>query len=121
MRKEYRYMSLKLHFKYSSGQSPTESERTEANTHPAIAALRRISVSKVFRRSAWELFPDLKKNRGYWPLFCYLLFGSWHDENTSRLLLCAPILSEIEGRDPNNSQAEKFLIRFQDDVLRPVE
>ena len=88
--------------------------------HPAVAALRRVTVSKCFWRVAWELFPRLKQDESYWRLFSYLLFGSWFDKDTNQLLLCADILSAIEDRDTENSQAEKFLIRFREDVLRPV-
>jgi len=95
-------------------------EKSMAFLHPAIAALSDVPVSKFFRDAAWKSFPGLNKHPGYWPLFCYLLFGSWHDKDTGRLLLYSDILSEIEGRDPNNSQAEKFLIDFREEVLRPV-
>src|SRR6266516_357224 len=68
--------------------------------HRALLALSGVIVSKIFRGFALKCFPGLNRHRGYWPLFCYLLFGSWHDERTRGLLLCAEILSEIEGRDP---------------------
>src|SRR6266436_5512588 len=74
--------------------------------HRALVALSGVPVSRFFRNAVLECFPGLNKHPGYWTLFCYLLFGSWHDEHTSRLLLYAPILSEIEGRDRDNSQAE---------------
>lgn len=87
--------------------------------HPALLALNRVHVSRFFRKAAADAFPVLKTNRAYWMLFCYLLFGYQHDRQTKRLLLCADILSDIEGRDRDNSQAQNFLIRFQEDVLFP--
>ncbi len=86
----------------------------------AVAALGRIPVSRTFRSLALDFFPALKEHSEYWRLFCYLLFGSRHDKDTSRLLVSAKILSALEGRDPNNSQAEKFLIRFNENVLGPA-
>jgi hypothetical protein len=88
--------------------------------HPALKSLEGVTVSRFFRQAAWEFFQALQRHRNYWTLFCYLLFGSWLDEKTHRLLLCADILSTIEGLDPGNSQAEKFLVRFHNDVLGPV-
>jgi hypothetical protein len=88
--------------------------------HPGVAALGRVYVSRMFRDTALNWFPILRKRSDYWTLFCYLLFGSWLDEDTQRPLLCAAILSAIEGRDPRNSEAEKFLIKFHNEVLYPV-
>jgi len=92
----------------------------EADEPAPVRALKAVPVSRAFRNAAFERFPILNDNPAYWILFCYLCFGSWHDEDTSRLLLCAETLSAIEGRDSANSRAEKFLIRFRDEVLRPV-
>lgn len=86
----------------------------------AVSALRQIPASRTFRELAFSYFPALKGHSEYWRLFCYLLFGSRHDKDTKRLLLSAKILSVLEGRDPNNSQAKKFLIRFQKEVLNPA-
>jgi hypothetical protein len=83
----------------------------------AVAALGRIPVSRTFRSLAFDFFPALKEHSEYWRLFCYLLFGSRHDKDTGRLLLSAKILSALEGRDPNNSQAGRFLVSFQENVL----
>jgi len=99
------------------GEVPKKPENPQ---HPTLVALRGVPVSRFFRDTAWKFFPGLKKHPGYWTLFCYLLFGSWLDEESHQLLLCAEILSAIEPRDPDNSEAEKFLIRFREDVLWPA-
>jgi hypothetical protein len=95
-------------------------ETSKTPLHPALSSLRRVRVSRFFRDSALKCFPILKEQSDSWTLFCYLLFGSWHDEDTLRPLLCAEILSAIEGRDSRNSEAEKFLIKFHNEVLYPV-
>ena len=115
-----RYMSSNVTFERLSACVASKSERVDAYTHPALRAIRGVTVSRYFREAALRDFRVLRESKPYWLLFCYLLFGSWIDEDTRRLLLCAEILSEIEGRDPDNSEAEKFLIRFRDEVLRPT-
>src|SRR6266513_1514127 len=99
----------------------TAAEKATAVSHPPIVALSRVPVSQFFRETALNTFPVLRERSDYWTLFCYLLFGSWNDEDTHRLLLSAEILSVIEGRDPANSAAEKFLINFKNEVLSPTD
>ena len=84
-----------------------------------LAPLRRITVSQIFWQAVQDNFPTLAMHKGYPALFWYLIFGAWHDEDTHRLLLPAKLLADIEGRDDENTQAERFLIRFRDDVLPP--
>jgi hypothetical protein len=79
--------------------------------------LRRATVSKFFWLAVKDSFPGLQKDPAYPALFWYLLFGQKHDIDTHRLLLSAETLSAIEGRSPQNTQAEKFLERFRNDVL----
>jgi hypothetical protein len=59
----------------------------------------------------------MAKHQGYSSLFWYLLFGGWHDKESSRLLLCSETISQFEGRSVSNTRAERFLIRFRDEVL----
>jgi hypothetical protein len=84
---------------------------------PAIRdLLRRITV-KVFWDLVSEELPSLNEGRGYRELFWYLLFGTWHDQDTKRLLLPSDLLCSFEGRSVQNSRAEAFLVRFRENVI----
>ena len=81
--------------------------------------LRRITVSKVFWEYVHAELPRLNARRGYRELFWYLLFGTWHDRDTHRLLLPSELLCSFEGRNTQNSRAEAFLKRFREEVIPP--
>jgi len=83
-------------------------------------SLRRVTVSKVFWDAVHQTFPGLQKHPGYPATFWYLIFGTWCDDDTGRLLLCADIVSEFQGRNWRNhshTDAEGFLLNFKRDVL----
>src|SRR5687767_4522227 len=109
---------ITTHLKHPSKPStPTQNRSAKRNLFSYDPPLRRITVSKVFYEAVQDSFPGLSKHPGYPPLFFYLLFGSWHDNESHELLLCSDLLSRIEGRDPKNSQAEDFLIKFEHEAL----
>ena len=82
-------------------------------------ALRRITVSQAFWDFVQTELPRLNARRGYRELFWYLLFGTWHDRDTHRLLLPSDLLCSFEGRSAQNSRAESFLRRFREEVVPP--
>jgi hypothetical protein len=86
-------------------------------THHEV--LRRITVSKVFWEYVHAELPRLNARRGYRELFWYLLFGTWHDRDTHRLLLPSELLCSFEGRSTQNSRAESFLRQFREEVIPP--
>ena len=93
--------------------------RDTSSTSPATRTnyLSRITVSRVFWEAVQDNFPGLAKHTGYPALFWYLMFGAWHDKETHRLLLPAKLIAQMEGRDCQNTEAERFLLPFQRDVL----
>ena len=104
----------------STSELSNGSTRERKGTAGTLArTLQRITVSKFFWDAVAETFPALQKHPGYSRLFWYLLYGAWHDKETHRVLLESKLLSEMEGRDEQNTAAEKFLERFKADVLPP--
>jgi hypothetical protein len=82
--------------------------------------LRRITVSREFWDAVERELPILSERKGYRELFWYLLFSSWKDEDTRRLLLPHDLLSSFEERRPHHSRTEAFLIGFREDVILPL-
>lgn len=83
--------------------------------------LRRLTVSKPFRELTAKTFPALDRNPAYWRFMHYLLFGTFFDEDTERLVISQELLAEIEGwtRGMGNYRAIRFLTAFQADVMTP--
>lgn len=81
--------------------------------------LIRKTVSAPFRALVAELYPGLGANRAYWEFFGYLLFGSFFDRDTGRLVINQGLLAEIEGKPVNRYRGIEFLEAFRRDVLSP--
>jgi len=75
-------------------------------------------VSKNLREFVEKSFRSLDGD-GFRIFFWYLNSCSYRDKY-GNILLERKLLSQFEGRDEENTQAEKFLIRFNEMVLRPV-
>ena len=76
------------------------------------------SVSRPFREHLAEVMPGLKDRADYWRLTQHLLFGTWRDTDTGRLLLPSELVAVIEGkRHDKNYVATKFLDAYRRDVL----
>jgi hypothetical protein len=92
----------------------------QSTSSPAVRReLRRVTVSRVFWEYVNAELPRLNERRGYRELFWYLLFGTWHDRDTRRLLLPSELLCSFEGRSTQNSRAESFLRHFRENVIPP--
>ncbi|MEI6492601.1 MAG: hypothetical protein WCO94_08640 [Verrucomicrobiota bacterium] len=83
--------------------------------------LHRLTVSKPFRELTARTFPALDRNPAYWRFMQYLLFGTFIDEDTGRLIISQKDLAEIEGwtRGMGNYRAIRFLTAFQTEVMTP--
>lgn len=81
--------------------------------------VQRLTVSKPFRELTAKTFPALDRNPAYWRFMQYLLFGTFFDEDTGRLVISQKDLAEIEGwsRGLGNYRAHPFLTAFQTDVM----
>lgn len=76
--------------------------------------LRQITVSRVFHQMARDTFPAIFARPSFSALFWYLLFGTFHDRHSQRLLLPSKLIAMFEGRSPSNTQAERFLSSFSE-------
>lgn len=76
------------------------------------------SVSHSFRDALARALPGLDGRADYWRLTQHLLFGTWRDLDTSRLLLPSELIAAIEGKKHDkNYVAAKFLDAYRRDVL----
>lgn len=76
------------------------------------------SVARPFRDGLAQALPGLADNRAYWRMTQHLLFGTWRDLDTSRLLLPGELIAAIEGkRYGKNYVAARFLDAYRRDVL----
>ena len=76
------------------------------------------SVSRPFRGHLAEIMPGLKDRADYWRLTQHLLFGTWRDTDTGRLLLPSELVAAIEGKKHDkNYVATKFLDAYRRDVV----
>jgi hypothetical protein len=83
-----------------------------------LVPLRRITVSINFYNLIFrKYFPVLNKYPAYRNLFWYLLFGSYHDKKSQRLLLHRELLAKLAGKPLANFEAGKFLRDFDRNVL----
>jgi len=75
-------------------------------------------VSEKLRDFVEVNFPNLDKD-GFRIFFWYLNACSYRDKD-GNILLESKMLSQFEGRDEENTQAEIFILRFIKEVLDPV-
>ena len=76
------------------------------------------SVSPGFRDALGQALPGLGGRADYWRLTQHLLFGTWRDHDTSRLLLPSELIAAIEGKKHDkNYVAGKFLEAYRRDVM----
>lgn len=80
---------------------------------------QRTTCSAPFREVAKETFPNLESKPAYWRFLQYLIFGTFFDEDTKRLVIPQDVIAEIEGKSDEikNYHAGKFLSAFQADVM----
>lgn len=84
-------------------------------------------TKQIVRRNLCRLceyhHPGLANNEAYWRMFEYLMFGTWTDETTGRLLLNKELIATIEGNGKwkqaksANYVASIFLESFRRDVF----
>lgn len=75
-------------------------------------------VGWTFRDSVAKALPRLEDRTGYWDLLGYLMFGTFHDPHSGRLVLPQRLLARFEKKeDKRRYAAEPFLKAFKRDVL----
>lgn len=79
----------------------------------------RITVSASFRLLVARLYPGLAKNSAYWRFFGYLLFGTFFDQDTRRLIIDQGLLAECEQKPLTHYCGVDFLMSFQREVMSP--
>lgn len=74
------------------------------------------TVSKKFRDIIAQEYPNLKNNRAYWGFLGYLMFGSFREEFSGKLLIPSELIARIEGKFDqwvkNNYISRYFLEKF---------
>lgn len=74
------------------------------------------TVSPKFRVIIASKYPNLKNNRADWAFLGYLMFGSYREEHSGKLLIPSELIARIEGKFDqwvkNNYVARYFLERF---------
>jgi hypothetical protein len=80
---------------------------------------RRLTVSPEFRELTEEIFPAIRENIAYRRLLHYLLFGSFFDLDSGRLVISQDVLADIEGWQggKGNYRGQTFLLKFQTQVM----
>ena len=91
----------------------------DSPTHQNPINLSRKTTSAHFRNLTSEHFPGLDKNPAYWRFFEYLLFGTFFDDKSGKLVISQSLIAEIERQTTIRYTAETFLKRFQQDVMSP--
>src|SRR6266487_2541246 len=84
-------------------------------TYPSY---RGIVVSRYFFQEVTKTFPAIRENDLYRNFLWYILFGGRYDNGSGYLLLCRKKLAALAETSEENFCVEKFLCRFQEDVLR---
>jgi hypothetical protein len=75
-------------------------------------------VTPALRQGVISLFPKLNDYPAYWGLLRTLLFGTFVDEETRKVILSQEVLAKIEGVEVTKKYGgEKLLLAFQRDVL----
>lgn len=77
-------------------------------------------VSKEFRNRLVAKFPNLKNKQSYWNFLGYLMFGTYRDESSGRLIISAEMIANLEGKSSdwmhNNYSAYPFLTKFSREI-----
>lgn len=78
------------------------------------------TVSLKFRNLLASSYPKLGKNKTLWLFTGYLMFGTYRDEQSGKLLISAEMLARAEGKylewTKNNYIAWKFLEKYCQEI-----
>ncbi len=81
-------------------------------------SLTHTAVCLEARQFAKHALPSLDKSPAYWRMLEYILWGTWIDDETEKLVLSRDLIRKIEGeKDTAFYSAEKFLESFSRDVF----